>query len=132
MVEGYCGNKVMQDMCLNDAVHEEGANESQFTINSCSCSALEVPDAVLVMRKGRIGVLKVSNGNYSRLALLALWIGETLTEPVVYPKIRHEIPHGQIPPAITRTKPIQECSSTSKADITEQDQLGVLFIDKRR
>ena len=75
MVEGDCGNKVMQDMCLDDAVHEKGTNKSQFTINSCSCPALEVPDAVLVMREGRIGVLKVSNGNYSRLALLALRIG---------------------------------------------------------
>ena len=107
MVEGYCGNKVMQHMCLNDAVHEEGTNESQFTINSCSCSALEVPDAVLVMREGRIGVLKISNGNYSRLALLALWIAERLTEPVVYPKIWDKVPHGQIPPAIICTKPIQ-------------------------
>ena len=62
---------MMQDMRLNDAVHEEGAHESQFTINSCSCSALEVPGTVLIMRKGRIGVLKISNGNCSRLALIS-------------------------------------------------------------
>ena len=94
-------------MCLHDAVHEEGTNESQFTIDSCSCSALEVPGAVLVMRKGRIGVLEVSNGNYSRLALLALWSRKRLTEPVVHPEIRNEVPHGQIPPAIVRSHPIQ-------------------------
>ena len=108
----------MQDMRLNDAVHEEGPDKSQFTIDSCSCSALEVPGAVLVMRKGRVGVLKVSNGNCSRLALLALWSRKRLTEPVVHPKIRDEVPYGQIPPAKVRTKPIQECSSTGKADIT--------------
>ena len=102
----------MQDMRLNDTVHEEGTDESQFTINSCSCSALEVPGTVLVMRKGRIGVLQVGNSNCSRLVLLTRWSGKILTEPVIHPKIRDEVPHGQIPPAIIRTKPIQKCSST--------------------
>ena len=59
---------VVQDVCLDDAVEQSSANEAELTIDGGSGAARKVPRVALVMREGRIGVLKISDANCSSLS----------------------------------------------------------------
>lgn len=63
MVEGNGGNVVVQDMGLDDAVHEVTADEAELTVNGCCSAAGKGPCLARVVREGRVGVLKVGDGH---------------------------------------------------------------------
>ena len=57
---------MVKDVCLYNTVHQGPTDEAEFTVNGCSSAASEIPSCVLVMREGRIGMLKIGDCNYSR------------------------------------------------------------------
>lgn len=63
VVERNGGNKVVKDMSFYNPVHKRPTNEAKLTINGCCSAASEVPGCFLVMRKGGIGMLKISDCN---------------------------------------------------------------------
>lgn len=54
---------VVQYVGLNDAVEESSTDETEFAINCCSSTTSVSPSCWYIMRQGRIGVLKESDGN---------------------------------------------------------------------
>lgn len=64
VVEGDVADVVVKDVGLDDAVEEMAADESHLAVNGSSGATDKVPLLVGVVRKGRVGVLKESNGNY--------------------------------------------------------------------
>lgn len=70
IVKGDAADVVVQDVGLDDAVEEMSADEAHLAINGGSSAADKVPLIVGVVRKGRIGVLEESDGNYTGLVLI--------------------------------------------------------------
>ena len=137
MVERNGADVVVQDVCFNDAVEQLAANEAEFAINRCCGSTGVGPGFGVVMWQSRIGVLKVSDGNcttlvwkqwhrmkteYSHMARNydAEKRGE-LTQPVIDPHVRQEVPHEHVLPAIGRAEIVQDRPGNAKPDIAEQD-----------
>lgn len=72
IVEWDSANVVMKNVSLDDAVEKFTADETEFTID-CRCGATcEVPDGSVIMRKTRIGMLEVGDGNWVRLQVSQL------------------------------------------------------------
>jgi len=63
MVEGNCRDIVMEDMGFDDSVEECTTDETEFAIDCCSSAASEGPGMRIVVRKSRVSVLKVRDGN---------------------------------------------------------------------
>lgn len=64
VVEGDVADVVVKDVGLDDTVEEMAADESHLTVNGSGGATDKVPLLVGVVRKGRVGVLEESNGNY--------------------------------------------------------------------
>ena len=56
---------MVEDVGLDNAVEELAADEAEFAVDGGSGAAGEVPGVASVVRKGRIGVLEVGDGNCS-------------------------------------------------------------------
>ena len=67
VVERNCRHVVVKDVGLNDAMQKGTANESKFTIDRSSGTTSICPSCRIVMGESGIGVLKISDGNYSLL-----------------------------------------------------------------
>jgi hypothetical protein len=63
MVEGNCRDIVMEDMGFDDSVEERTTNETEFAIDCCSSAASEGPGMRIIVRKSRVSMLKVRDGN---------------------------------------------------------------------
>ena len=86
VVKGNGRNVVVQDVGFDNAVEESAANETKFTINSCSGSTNVIPASGGVVRERWVGVLKVGDCNCNLSGVCRRqgfnWIR---TEPVVHP-----------------------------------------------
>ena len=128
VIERDGGDKVVKDVRLYNAMHQGPTDEAEFTVNRCSSAASEIPGCVLVMREGGIGMLKISDCDCDRgqrcpdLALEE----QLLTQPVVDPQIRKEIPHSQVRPAKVLPNQDENSGYNSKAQIARKNQLAVL------
>lgn len=65
MVERNCGDVVMKDVRLDDAVEDVSADEAKLAIDCRSGPACEVPGLALVVWEGRICVLQEGDRNCS-------------------------------------------------------------------
>lgn len=63
VVEGDAADVVVEDVGLDDAVEEVSADEAHLTVDGGSGAADKVPLLVVVVREGRVGVLKEGDGN---------------------------------------------------------------------
>lgn len=63
VIEGDGADVVVKHVGFDDAVEKVGSDWPKVAVDSCSCTASEVPCFRLVVRKGRIGMLKVRDGN---------------------------------------------------------------------
>lgn len=63
IVEWDSGNKVVDNVRLNDTVKKVPSDKPKFTVNGSGSTTGEVPSLVLIMWEGRIGVLEESNSN---------------------------------------------------------------------
>jgi hypothetical protein len=54
---------------LNDTVQELAANETEFAVNGCGCTAGVVPAGGSVVRKAGIGVLEEGDSNYAIVSM---------------------------------------------------------------
>lgn len=70
MVERNCGNEMMENMGLNDAMHDVRADESKIAIYGRSSAASKVPYIVVIVGKLAIGMLKICDGDCARLKLV--------------------------------------------------------------
>lgn len=128
VIERDGGDKVVKDVRLYNAMHQGPTDEAEFTVNRCSSAASEIPGCVLVMREGGIGMLKIGDCDCDRgqrcpdLALEE----QLLTQPVVDPQIRKEIPHSQVRPAKVLPNQDENSGYNSKAQIARKNQLAVL------
>ena len=61
VVEGHLGEVMVNDVGLNDIVHEVAADETEVTIDGCGGAAGEGPDVTLVVREGGVRVLEVGD-----------------------------------------------------------------------
>lgn len=64
VIEGNQADVVVENVSLDDTVHEVTADETKFAIDRGSGTADIVPGTRLIVRKGRIGVLEESDGNW--------------------------------------------------------------------
>lgn len=115
MVKGDRADVVVEDVGLNDTVEERTSDETELAVDGGSGATSEVPDLRLIMRKSRVGVLQIGDGN----------------EPVVDPEVRDTIPDEEVEPAIVLTNIVQAGASDEETDITQYDQLGVLGLVQR-
>jgi hypothetical protein len=53
----------MEDMGFDDSVEERTTDETEFAIDCCSSAASEGPGMRIIVRKSRVSVLKVRDGN---------------------------------------------------------------------
>jgi hypothetical protein len=72
VVEGDGRDVVVENVGLDDAVEEAAADETELTVDSSSGTASVGPGLSVVVRKGRVSVLKVGDGNCISLALFVL------------------------------------------------------------
>ena len=63
MVEGNSGDVVVQNVGFNDAVEEVATNEAELAVNGGCGAASKGPGLGIVVRKGRVGVLKECDGD---------------------------------------------------------------------
>lgn len=63
VVEGDAADVVVKDVGLDDAVEQVSADEAHLTIDGGSGAADKVPLRIVVVREGRVGVLKEGDGN---------------------------------------------------------------------
>lgn len=63
VVEGDGGNVVVEDVGLDDAVHQRAADETKLAVNGGGGAASEVPRITSVVGKRWVGVLEVCNGD---------------------------------------------------------------------
>lgn len=59
---------VVDDVVLNDAVKDVAADEAEFTVDGRGSALDESPVLGLVVRRLRVGVMEVCDGDYSKLA----------------------------------------------------------------
>lgn len=57
------GDKVMEDVGLDDTVEEMTADETKFAVNGCGSTARKCPGVSFIVRKGGVRVLEVCNGH---------------------------------------------------------------------
>jgi hypothetical protein len=62
-VEGDGGDVVVEDVGLDDAVEDLATNEAELAVNGSGGATSEVPGLAGVVRKGRVGVLEVGDGD---------------------------------------------------------------------
>lgn len=72
VVKGDGADVVVKDVGLDDAVEKLTTDETEFTIDGCSCTADIVPAAGGIVRECGIGVLEVGDGNCIQL-VKACW-----------------------------------------------------------
>ena len=65
MVERDGGDKMMEHMGFHNAVHDVSTNETEFSINGRSGATSKIPNVVFIVRKLRVSVLQVSDGDYN-------------------------------------------------------------------
>lgn len=63
IVEGNGANIVMQDVGLDDTVEKLSADETKFSIDCGGCTASVGPGLGGIVRKLRIGMLKICDRN---------------------------------------------------------------------
>lgn len=63
VVEGDVADVVVQHVGLDDTVEDVAANKAEIAVNRGGSTAGEVPHFGLVVREGRVGVLKEGNGD---------------------------------------------------------------------
>jgi hypothetical protein len=63
VVEGDGGDVVVEDVGLDDAVEDLATNEAELAVNGSGGATSEVPGLAGVVRKGRVGVLEVGDGD---------------------------------------------------------------------
>lgn len=63
VVEGDCRDIVVENVGLDDSVKERTTNEAKFAIDCCSGATSEGPGMRIIVRKGRVSMLKVRDGN---------------------------------------------------------------------
>lgn len=79
-------------MVLDDTVEDMASNEAKITVNSGSGALDESPVVSLVVGGLGVGVVKVSDCDYERLASWFRGLrNDVLTNPVVHPEIRQTI-----------------------------------------
>jgi len=123
---------VVKDVGFNDTVEETAADETEFTIDCCSSSTNIIPGFRGVVGKRRVSVLEVGDGNWKSLTTGGISIfKDTHTEPVVHPEVRSEIPDSHVGETIGFAEYDENANCNSKAEITKEDELGVLGLIKR-
>lgn len=138
VVEGDVADIVVQHVGLDDAVEDVTTNEAEVTVDGGSSAAGEVPHLGLVVGEGGVGVLQEGNGHCekytlvrlthlkTRLELTACRSDSRLTEPVVDPEVRDAVPHKKVQPSIGGTDIVQKRAGEQKAEVTQDNQLGIL------
>lgn len=63
VVEGNAGDVVVEDVSLDNAVHEVTADETALTVDGGSGAADEVPLLSVVVGEGRVSVLEEGDGD---------------------------------------------------------------------
>lgn len=58
-------------------------------------------------------------------------IHDKLTQPVVDPKVRHDIPHSQIRHSIILADEEKNAEGNGKTQITQENELGILRLIQR-
>ena len=61
VVERDGGDKMVKDVRLYNSVHKGPTNKAEIPVNGCSSAPSKVPGCVLVMREGRISMLKIGD-----------------------------------------------------------------------
>lgn len=64
VVEGDGADVVVQDVCLDDAVQQVAADESELAINGRGGALDKGPLLACVVGQGRVGVLQEGDGNW--------------------------------------------------------------------
>jgi len=63
VVKGDGADVVVENVSFNDTVEKSATNKSEFTINGCGGTTDIVPASSGIVRKRRISVLEVGDGN---------------------------------------------------------------------
>jgi hypothetical protein len=63
VVEWDGADVVVEDVGLDDTVQELAADETEFTVDGCGCTAGVVPAGRGVVREAGVSVLEEGNGN---------------------------------------------------------------------
>jgi len=63
VVEGDGGDVVVEDVGLDDTMHQGATDETEFAVDSCGGTASKVPCVSIVVREGWVGVLEEGDGN---------------------------------------------------------------------
>ena len=66
VIERDGGDKMVKDVSLYNSVHKGPTDEAEIPVNGCSSAPSKVPGCVLVMREGRISMLKIGDCNCNR------------------------------------------------------------------
>jgi len=115
VVERNCADIVVQDVSLDDSVKQLSTNETKFSIDRGSRSSSVRPALASVVRKRRVGVLEIGDGN----------------QPVVDPKIWKPVPDKHVEVTKLLAEGVEDSPDNGEAKIAEQDQLGVSCLVQR-
>ena len=67
VVEGDGADIVVEDVCLDDAVHELATDEAKLAVDGCSSAASVGPGRRSVVREGRVSVLEEGDCDYGNM-----------------------------------------------------------------
>lgn len=129
MVERNHADIVMQDVGLDDAVEELTSDEAKFTVDGCGRTTSVGPGSGCVVWERWIGVLQECNRHLRscqpKIPCSCLHISK-LTQPVVHPEVRSQVPHEKVRESIRLADPEKNRSGDQKTQVAEEDQLGIL------
>jgi len=115
VVERNCADIVVQNVSFNDSVEKLSTDETEFSIDCGRCSSSIRPALAGVVRQGRIGVLKVGDGN----------------QPVIDPEIWKPVPDKHVEVAELLAQSVEHGTDDSQTEIAEEDQVGILCFIQR-
>ena len=131
VVEGDRADVVVQHVRLDDAVQERAAHEPELAVDGGRGAAHVVPASGRVVGERGVGVLEVGDGNWGFVRFLFCvgnerGVGGVRTEPVVHPEVGEEVPDEHVLEAVGLAERDQDGDGDGEAEITQEDEFGVL------
>lgn len=116
IVERNTGNKVVQNVGLDNVMEDVRANKGEFTVNSSSGTTSKVPFLMVIVRKSRISVLEVGNEN----------------QPVVDPQVGHNVVAKDRSKSPLLDGKVDQTGGSENTEIRNDNVQKVLLVKDRR
>lgn len=122
-------NEMVEDVRLDNTVHEVTANDAKLTIDGRHSATSEVPRAGLIVGKSGIGMLEEGNPHYPYVSFSLRIAGRRLTKPVVDPEIWYDVADCEHESAKLHSHQGEANSECAQAQVAHDNQMAIFLVE---